>query len=104
MAPYRVITQWFVDKTFYGKLKPVSENWIPEALAVSGFTREETLAFDDPRTVMEEFASWRAKTSERASVVRRVEAGRRSFVRPSNTDWASGRGATYVSKNSFTRS
>lgn len=33
-----------LDKTFYGQLKPISEQYIPEALAVSGFTRQETLA------------------------------------------------------------
>jgi hypothetical protein len=47
-----------LDKTFYGQLKPISELFIPEALAVSGFTREETLAFDDPQTVMTNFAAW----------------------------------------------
>lgn len=47
-----------LDKTFYGKLKPISENWIPQALAVSGHTREETLAFDDPKQVMESFRDW----------------------------------------------
>jgi hypothetical protein len=39
-------------------LKPVSDKFVPEALAVSGFTREETLAFDDPHVVMESFARW----------------------------------------------
>lgn len=47
-----------LDQTFYGKLKPISEHWIPEALAVSGFSREETLDFNDPSEVMKEFASW----------------------------------------------
>jgi hypothetical protein len=47
-----------LDKTFYGRLRPVSEKWVPEALAVSGFSREETLGFDDPATVMEGFAAW----------------------------------------------
>jgi hypothetical protein len=31
-----------LNKSFYGKLKPISEKWIPEALAVSGHTRDET--------------------------------------------------------------
>ncbi|MCK4795344.1 MAG: hypothetical protein KAV87_67060 [Desulfobacteraceae bacterium] len=44
--------------TFYGRMKPISENWIPDALAVSGFTRDETLGFDDPKQVMEQFAEW----------------------------------------------
>jgi len=47
-----------LDQTFYGKLKPVSEYFIPEALAVSGHSREETLTFGDPKTVMRNFARW----------------------------------------------
>jgi len=47
-----------LDKTFYGKLKPVSDKFIPEALAVSGFTREETLSFEDPEKVMNDFSVW----------------------------------------------
>jgi hypothetical protein len=47
-----------LDKTFYGKLKPVSDKFIPEALAVSGFTREETLSFEAPEKVMNDFSSW----------------------------------------------
>ncbi|WP_276484615.1 exonuclease [Paraflavitalea pollutisoli] len=53
-----VIVQEGLDKTFYGQLKPIADKFIPEALAVSGFTREETMAFDDPKTVMENFATW----------------------------------------------
>jgi len=33
------------EETFYCTLKPVTEAYIPEALAVTGFTREETLNF-----------------------------------------------------------
>jgi hypothetical protein len=47
-----------LDKTFYGKTKPISDKWIPEALKVSGFTREETILFDDPQTTMNKFAEW----------------------------------------------
>ena len=47
-----------LDQTFYGRLRPISEQFVPEALAVSGHTREETLAFDDPRRVMLDFAAW----------------------------------------------
>lgn len=50
-----------LNTTFYGKLKPISTNYIPEALAVSGHTREETLQFDDPRRVMLDFADWLRK-------------------------------------------
>ena len=53
-----VIVEPSLSKTFYGKLKPISKNWIPEALAISGFKREETLEFDDPKEVMENFNKW----------------------------------------------
>ena len=66
------------SKTFYGKLKPISEHWIPEALAVSGFSREETLQFDEPKTVMEEFSAWIADNSK----------GRPFFISDNNGfDW-----------------
>ena len=53
-----VIVDENLDKTFYGKLKPISEKYIPEALAVSGYSREETLTFEDPKKVMSDFAAW----------------------------------------------
>lgn len=53
-----VIVKPGLEKTFYGQMRPISENWIPEALAVSGFSREEVLAFDEPKEVMMNFASW----------------------------------------------
>lgn len=46
------------DQSFYGKVRPVSDHFVPEALAVSGFTREQHLGFDDPKAVMESFALW----------------------------------------------
>ena len=53
-----IIVEPSLNRTFYGQLKPISENWIPDALAVSGFSREEALTFDDPQEVMESFATW----------------------------------------------
>jgi hypothetical protein len=53
-----VLVEPALDRTFYGRLKPISDRWDPEALAVSGFTREETLTFDDPQGVMERFRDW----------------------------------------------
>ena len=47
-----------LDKTFYGQLKPISDNYIQEALDVSGYSREETLLFDDPKEVMAIFSNW----------------------------------------------
>lgn len=53
-----VIVELDLDRTFYGQLKPISNSFIPDALAVSGFSRDECLAFDDPKLVMEKFQDW----------------------------------------------
>jgi hypothetical protein len=53
-----VLVQEPLDRTFYGRLKPISTQWIAGALAISGFTREETLGFDEPKAIMENFALW----------------------------------------------
>lgn len=53
-----VIVDNELNKTFYGKLKPISEKWIPEALKVSGFSRDESMEFDEPEKVMQEFRDW----------------------------------------------
>ncbi len=53
-----VVAEPGLQRTFYGKLKPISERFVPEALAVSGFTREQALDFEDPKVVMQRFATW----------------------------------------------
>jgi len=53
-----VLVEPALSKTFYGQLRPVSDRWIPEALAVSGFTREQTLQFAEPEGVMRKFGAW----------------------------------------------
>ena len=47
-----------LDKTFYATLKPISDQYDATALAVAGFTREETLWFADPKEVMLDFTNW----------------------------------------------
>jgi DNA polymerase III epsilon subunit-like protein len=47
-----------LDKTFYGQTRPISDRFDPEALAISGFSREQHLGFDDPKTAMESFSTW----------------------------------------------
>src|SRR3990172_2025306 len=50
---------------FLGYLKPEEgSKWDPESLAVSGFSREDTLKFPDPYTTMTAFRSWILKHSE----------------------------------------
>ena len=59
-------------------MRPVSDQFIPASLAVSGHSRAETLAFPDPRQVMEEFARWIAAQSK----------GRPMFISDNNGfDW-----------------
>lgn len=53
-----VIVEPGLARTFYGCLKPISNAWIPEALKVSGLTREDTLKFEEPKIVMEKFGDW----------------------------------------------
>lgn len=73
-----VVVEPGLGRTFYGQLKPISDKWTPEALAVSGFTREQTLAFDEPSDVMRRFAQWVASAG----------AGRPMFISDNNGfDW-----------------
>jgi hypothetical protein len=53
-----IIVEPSLEKSFYGRLRPISDQSLPEALAVCGFTREETLEFSDPKMVMGQFCSW----------------------------------------------
>lgn len=53
-----VIVAPALDQTFYGQLRPITDAWVPEALAISGFTRDQHLGFDDPAEVMARFADW----------------------------------------------
>jgi hypothetical protein len=53
-----VIIEPVLQRTFYGQLRPISEKWLPKALQISGFSREQTLHFDEPQAVMQGFADW----------------------------------------------
>ncbi len=73
-----VVVDKALDKTFYGQLKPISDNYIEDALKVSGHSREETLAFADPKTVMNDFVQWINQNSQ----------GRPIFISDNNGfDW-----------------
>lgn len=47
-----------LEKSFYGRTRPISERLDPEALAISGFMREQHVAFDEPKAVMQKFEAW----------------------------------------------
>lgn len=53
-----VIVNRALDRTFRAHLRPISERWNPDALAVSGFSREQTLGFNDPLHEMLRFEAW----------------------------------------------
>ena len=73
-----VIVEPSLNRTFFGRLKPISEQFLPEALAVSGLSREQCLDFDDPKQVMEQFREWLAFTCK----------GRTLFISDNNGfDW-----------------
>lgn len=52
------------SKTFYGQIRPISNNWNADALAISGFNRDEHLKFEEPYIVMKRFADWLEEVSE----------------------------------------
>ena len=73
-----VVVDDTLDRTFFGELRPISDEWVPEALAVSELTREQTLAFDEPADVMRRFADWLSDESR----------GRPRFISDNNGfDW-----------------
>lgn len=53
-----VVVEPGLERTFYGKLKPISARWVPGALEVSGFSRYETLEFENPKVTMQMFDRW----------------------------------------------
>lgn len=59
-----VLVEPGLSKTFYAEIKPISDRWVPEALAVSGFTREETMEFVEPVTSMTRFEKWIAENTK----------------------------------------
>ena len=73
-----VLVDASLGRTFYAQLRPISTRWVPEALAVSGFTREQTMEFPDAKLELERFARWLGENS----------AGRPIFVSDNNGfDW-----------------
>ena len=53
-----VIVEEGFKRGFYRELKPIGDEYVPEALGVSGFTRSETLKFMPPVQAMLEASQW----------------------------------------------
>lgn len=51
--------------TFYGQTAPITSNYDPEALAISGFTREEHERFPVPINTMKQFDNWLEEVNKR---------------------------------------
>jgi hypothetical protein len=58
-----IILEPSLSKTFYGKTRPISDLWIPEALSISGISREQHEKFRDPKEIMQDFKDWILKNS-----------------------------------------
>ena len=54
----KVDKEGLFNKTFHGKLAPMFDDYIPDCLAISGKTFEETKGWGDPKEVMKEAAAW----------------------------------------------
>lgn len=53
-----------LDETFYGEVAPINNTWNPEALAISGFSREEHKKFPLPAMTIRKFHDWVLQTNE----------------------------------------
>lgn len=53
-----VVVEPGLNRTFYGKTNPISDKWDPEALAISGFTRDQHLLFPEAKQTIIEFKDW----------------------------------------------
>lgn len=53
-----VVVQPPPQRTFYQTFYPISDQWIPQALAVSGMTREDTMKGTPPKIAILNFQTW----------------------------------------------
>jgi len=73
-----VIVEKGLERSFYGQLRPISDRYLPDDLSISGFTREETLQFAEPKETMSQFKAW----------LEREVKGRPLFISDNNGyDW-----------------
>lgn len=53
-----VVVEPGLERTFFATFRPISDDWVPEALAVSGHSREECMAFPPPEEGVRAFGEW----------------------------------------------
>lgn len=89
-----VVVEEGLERTFYGQTAPISEKYNPEALAISGFSREEHKKFKDPLYTMYEFYNWLMENTN----------GKPILISDNNgydASWINWYMLTYVGKNPF---
>lgn len=89
-----VVVEEGLERTFYGQTAPISEKYNPEALAISGFSREEHKKFKDPLYIMYEFYNWLMENTN----------GKPILISDNNgydASWINWYMLTYVGKNPF---
>ena len=64
MVCFGAVAVFDFNERFLGKTKPITENFEPSALAISGYTREQHLQFDEPKKVIQEFEQWVLRVCE----------------------------------------
>jgi hypothetical protein len=59
-----VVVEPSLQHAFKGEVRPISDRFLPEALAISGVSREAHLRFEEPGPTMERFAAWIREVSK----------------------------------------
>jgi len=82
-----VIVEPGLSRTFYTTVRPISDEWIAEALNVSGHPRHECMKFDRPEDAIPRFKKWvEENTGTRKS--RGKEVPNAQFISDNNGfDW-----------------
>lgn len=60
-----VVVEPSLSRIFYATFRPISDQWIPEALEISKITRDTALQFPDPLIGMQRFDIWLRSLNER---------------------------------------
>lgn len=83
-----VIVEPGLTRTFYGTFRPISDKWDPEALQVSGHTREECLAFPEAKETMTEFHAWLERNCRKKKTRGRETLDARFIADNNGFDWS----------------